>query len=75
MKVMKIVWSFTEPEKHNIWMRPLLDKEGVDFLYFNFDKGDWVKVALVVPQEEESCNCKCQCQKPKKECDCETKKE
>lgn len=73
MKEMKIVWAYTEPEKHNIWMRPFLDKEGVDFLYFDFDRGKWVKVALVIPQEEEEKPCDCKSES--KDCCCNSKKE
>lgn len=72
MREMKIIWSYVEPEKHNIWMRPFLDKEGVDFLYFDFDRGKWMKVALVIPQEEDK---PCGCKSETDDCCCKTKKE
>lgn len=72
MREMKIIWSYVEPEKHNIWMRPFLDKEGVDFLYFDFDRGKWMKVALVIPQEEAK---PCGCKSETDDCCCKTKKE
>lgn len=71
MRELKIIWSYVEPEKHNIWMRPFLDREGADFLYFDFDRGKWMKVALVEPQEdEEPCGCKSELN----DCCCKTKK-